>query len=147
MGQFRQLHGFLPRWRQTIEAELPEVASAMDRAGALRTNSVHNAPPELTGGPRPGDERFELLTARRPVMEAALARTAAATPGVTVERGVTVTGLCRRPPAAPASPTSPASPPGTVAGCSPTSWSTPAAGAPPAPVARRHRRPARGRGA
>ena len=93
VGQFRQLHGFLPRWRQTIEAELPEVAAAMDRAGALRTNSVHNAPPELTGGPRPGDERFELLTARRPVMEAALARTAAATPGVTVERGVSVTGL------------------------------------------------------
>jgi pimeloyl-ACP methyl ester carboxylesterase/2-polyprenyl-6-methoxyphenol hydroxylase-like FAD-dependent oxidoreductase len=50
-------------------------------------------PDEVTGGRRPGDERFETITARRPVVEAAVAAVAARTPGVTVRRGVRVSGL------------------------------------------------------
>ena len=91
--QFRLLHSFLPLWREIVEAELPEVAAAMDAAGALRTNPVANVPVAVSGGPRPGDERFEQLTARRPVTEAAMAAVAAATPSLTVERGVAVRGL------------------------------------------------------
>src|SRR5215471_4858457 len=34
--QFHLLHSFLPRWREIVEAELPEVAAGMDAAGALR---------------------------------------------------------------------------------------------------------------
>ncbi len=91
--QFRLLHSFLPLWREIVEAELPEVAAAMDAAGALRTNPVASVPAALSGGPRPGDERFEQLTARRPVTEAVLAHVAAATPGLEVLRGVAVRGL------------------------------------------------------
>jgi 2-polyprenyl-6-methoxyphenol hydroxylase-like FAD-dependent oxidoreductase len=93
VGQFRLLHSYLPRWRQEVEAELPEVAAAMDGAGALRTNSIASAPEQLTGGPRPDDGRYEVLTARRPVMESVLARVASTMPGVAIERGVAVTGL------------------------------------------------------
>ena len=46
--------------------------------GALRLNFVSAAPDEITGGPRPGDERFTVLTGRRPVVEAVIARLAAA---------------------------------------------------------------------
>ncbi len=93
VNQFHMLHSFLARWRQTIEAELPEVAAAMDAAGALRLNAVADAPAALSGGPWPGDERFEVLTARRPVTEAVMASVAAATPGLVVERGTGVRGL------------------------------------------------------
>jgi 2-polyprenyl-6-methoxyphenol hydroxylase-like FAD-dependent oxidoreductase len=91
--QFRLLHSFLPRWREIVEDELPEVATAMDAAGALRTNAVASAPPAISGGPRPGDERFEALTARRPVTEAVLSHVAATTPGIEVLRGTAVRGL------------------------------------------------------
>jgi 2-polyprenyl-6-methoxyphenol hydroxylase-like FAD-dependent oxidoreductase len=93
VNQFHMLHSFLARWRQTIEAELPEVAAAMHAAGAVRINSVADAPDALTGGWWPGDERFDVLTARRPVTEAVLASVAAATPGLVVERGVGVRSL------------------------------------------------------
>jgi 2-polyprenyl-6-methoxyphenol hydroxylase-like FAD-dependent oxidoreductase len=93
VNQFRMLHLFAARWRQIIEAELPEVAKAVEAAGALRFNPVADAPTKLTGGWRDGDERYELLTGRRPVMEAALAGVAAAAPGVTVARGTAVAGL------------------------------------------------------
>ncbi len=93
VNQFRLLHMFLPRWRQTIEAELPELLPALEAAGALGFNFVANVPEQVSGGFRPGDERFTLVTARRPVTEAVMARLAAATPGVEVCRGVAVKGL------------------------------------------------------
>jgi 2-polyprenyl-6-methoxyphenol hydroxylase-like FAD-dependent oxidoreductase len=46
-----------------------------------------------TGGWQPGDERFGLVTARRPVLEAAVASAAARCPGLRIRRGVAVTGL------------------------------------------------------
>jgi 2-polyprenyl-6-methoxyphenol hydroxylase-like FAD-dependent oxidoreductase len=95
VAQFRQLHFLLPRWRAVMAAEVPEVLTAMLAAGACRTNSLHQRRAEATGGWRPGDERFDAVTARRPVIEAAVASVAAGTPGVTVRRGVRVAGLVR----------------------------------------------------
>ena len=77
--------------------------------GALRTNRLFDLPEALTGGRRPGDERFEVVTARRPVMEAALARVAEGTPGVEVRRGTGVRGLILGPRSLPAHRTSPGS--------------------------------------
>ncbi|HET7722645.1 MAG TPA: tryptophan 7-halogenase, partial [Acidimicrobiales bacterium] len=94
VNQFRLLHFFAPGFRRRLEAELPQAAAALDAAGALRFNPMRLAPEQLTGGFREGeDDDFEALTARRPVAEAALASAAAATPGVTVRRGVSVAGL------------------------------------------------------
>lgn len=93
VNQFRMLHFLLPRWREMIEAELPEVANRLDASGALRYNVIATAPEEVSGGPQPGDERFATLTARRPVIESAVAAAAAATAGVTVRRGVAVDAL------------------------------------------------------
>jgi len=93
INQFRMIHYFLPRFRQIAEAELPEAVEALDADGVLRYNAIALAPESVTGGVREGDERFEAMTGRRPMVEAAFARTAAATPGVTVCRGVAVKGL------------------------------------------------------
>ena len=62
-------------------------------AGAARTNVLHQRPADVTGGWRPGDERFDAVTARRPVIEAAVAGVAAGTPGLTIRRGTRVSGL------------------------------------------------------
>jgi pimeloyl-ACP methyl ester carboxylesterase/2-polyprenyl-6-methoxyphenol hydroxylase-like FAD-dependent oxidoreductase len=91
--QFNQLHFLLPRWTATMTAELPEVVTELERRGGTRWSTMHALPEQVTGGARPGDERFETVTARRPVIEAAVAAAAARTPGVTVRRGVRVTGL------------------------------------------------------
>ena len=93
VAQFRQLHFLLPRWRAIMAEELPDVLVAMLAAGAARTNVLHQRPADVTGGWRPGDERFDAVTARRPVIEAAVAGVAARTPGLTIRRGVRVSGL------------------------------------------------------
>jgi 2-polyprenyl-6-methoxyphenol hydroxylase-like FAD-dependent oxidoreductase len=93
VNQFRMIHYFLPRFRQIVEAELPSVVAALDDDGVLRLNPIDGAPDEMTGGRRPDDDRFEAMTGRRPMVEAAFARTAAATPNVTLRRGVAVKGL------------------------------------------------------
>lgn len=93
VNQFRLLHYFLPRFRQIVEAELPSLGDALDAAGAIRFNPLVNAPEEVRGPLRPGDSEYESITGRRPVMEAVIAATAEATPGVTVRRGVAVHGL------------------------------------------------------
>ena len=93
VNQFRMLHYFLPRFRQVLETDLPAVAAALDADGALRLNPIHGMPVEMSGGRRDDDARFTALTARRPVVEAAVGRVTAGTPGVEVVRGVGVTGL------------------------------------------------------
>ena len=60
------------------------------RCGATRSPSM---PAEISGGPRPGDERFTAITGRRPFVEATVARVAAAEPGLEIVRGAAVTGL------------------------------------------------------
>lgn len=91
VNQFRMLHFLLPRWRELIEAELPEVAGELAAFGALRYNMIGAAVDDASAAP--GDERFATLTARRPVIEAAVAAAVAATAGVTVRRGVGVDAL------------------------------------------------------
>jgi 2-polyprenyl-6-methoxyphenol hydroxylase-like FAD-dependent oxidoreductase len=93
VNQFQLLHGFLPMFRQLLDAELPDVNPALEAAGAYRFNRLRGLPDELTGGWRPGDERFESVTGRRPMVEAALARLVDQQPGVEVLRGVGVRGL------------------------------------------------------
>lgn len=91
--QFRLAHLFLARYREIIESELPDVAAALERDGALRFNPVADAPDTFTGGHRDGDERYEMLSGRRAVVERAMASVAEQTAGLTLRRGVAVDGL------------------------------------------------------
>ena len=94
MNQFRLLHFLL--------ASLSR-ADGSERAGGrrgvvgtlVRWSSIRcrDAPAEITGGFRDGDERYDALTARRPVAEAVIAQVVAATDGIEVRRGVGVVGL------------------------------------------------------
>jgi 2-polyprenyl-6-methoxyphenol hydroxylase-like FAD-dependent oxidoreductase len=93
VNQFRLLHFFLPRFRATLEAQIPELVPALEAAGASRIDPLAGIPEELTGGPRPDDDRFVALTGRRPVVESVIAAAVEATPGVTLRRGVGVAGL------------------------------------------------------
>ena len=93
INQFRLPHFLASRWRQVVEAEAPEVVTLLENAGALRANPITDAPESVTGGRQEGDERFDILTGRRPVVEACVARSAEATAGVAVRRGVEVTAL------------------------------------------------------
>ena len=93
VNQFRQLHYMLPRWRIVMERELPEVIGELEALGGVRTSMLGALPDEMTGGKRDGDERFETVTGRRPVVEAAVAAVAKRTDGLTLCRGVAVTGL------------------------------------------------------
>jgi len=104
VNQFRLLHFFLPRWRGIVERELPDVIPAMLAAGALKSNPLAEAPAEVTGGWRDGDEEHTVITGRRPVVETVVARLAEATPGITIRRGVAVAGLTTGPSAMPGVP-------------------------------------------
>jgi len=97
VSQFRQPHFLLPRWRAVMADELPAVLDEMVAMGALRANLLAMMPERMRGPLREGDESHELVTARRPVLEGALARVASATPGVRIRRGVAVTGLVTGP--------------------------------------------------
>ncbi len=99
VGQFRMLHYFLARFRQEMQAELPDVVDAFEAVGAKRMNIVADAPAEVTGGVRPGDEAFETLTARRPVGESAIVRVASRMPNIEIRRGVVVKALLTGTPA------------------------------------------------
>jgi 2-polyprenyl-6-methoxyphenol hydroxylase-like FAD-dependent oxidoreductase len=93
VNQFRLLHYFHPKFREVADAELPGLTNAMVAGGALRMNPLVGVPDAVTGGWRAGDERFDLVTARRPVGEAIICDVAAKTAGVTIRRGVAVSGL------------------------------------------------------
>jgi len=94
LNQFRRGHCFLTGFRAVIDAELPGISRALQDAGGLRTNFLRDLlPAALAGGWRDGDERFEMVTGRRPMVEAVLATAAESAPGVEVRRGTSVTGL------------------------------------------------------
>jgi 2-polyprenyl-6-methoxyphenol hydroxylase-like FAD-dependent oxidoreductase len=92
-SQFRLPHFMQARFRHLLEAELPDVADALVAAGAVRYDVLAALPDALTGGARDGDGRYATLTARRPLLEAVVARAAAAEPGVRIRRGCTVGAL------------------------------------------------------
>jgi 2-polyprenyl-6-methoxyphenol hydroxylase-like FAD-dependent oxidoreductase len=97
VNQFRQLHYMLPRWRALMQRELPAVLEQLIAFGGSRVNVFDQLPAAVTGGRRDGDERFETVTARRPVLEAAAATVAQRTHGISIRRGVKVTGLLTGP--------------------------------------------------
>ncbi|MCU7728497.1 FAD-dependent monooxygenase [Actinoplanes sp. KI2] len=92
VNQFRLPHFMLPRWWQQVREQLPEVGDALRAVGARQVNLIDMLPVDRRGPIRPGDERFDTVTARRPVLEAVLSAAAEAA-GVTIRRGITVTGL------------------------------------------------------
>lgn len=95
--QFRMGHLFLPPFRAALAANLPQVVEALRADGALSLNPIEAMPAQFSGGWRENDERFEILTGSRPMVEATIARCAAETPGLTITRGVTVKRLLTEP--------------------------------------------------
>ena len=94
VAQFRQPHYLHPRVRLVLEDTLPEIVTALDAAGAKRFSLLGLMPPSITDrSSRDGDQRFETITARRPVLEQVLARAARAEPGLELRPGVAVGGL------------------------------------------------------
>ena len=91
-------HAFLGGFRTVVEAELPEVAKALQDAGALRLNFIRDVlPPKMTGGWQDGDEALRVADRQARPVEAVLAAAAEATPGVEIRRGVAVAGLTSGP--------------------------------------------------
>lgn len=93
VNQFRLLHTFLARFHQIVADELPTVTARLEADGALKDNVLRSAPDFITGGWRDGDERFDVITGRRAMVERSIAAAAEDTPGLTVRRGVAVAGL------------------------------------------------------
>lgn len=93
VSQFRQLHFVLPRWHREMEESLPEVVDELVARGGRPLNMIAMLPERVRGPLREDDRQYDTVTARRPVLEAAVASVAGRTPGLTVVRGVGVAGL------------------------------------------------------
>jgi 2-polyprenyl-6-methoxyphenol hydroxylase-like FAD-dependent oxidoreductase len=97
VAQFHQPHYLHPSCRAVLDEELPEVRDALVAAGAAEFDVLWLMPPSIADRrPRPGDDRFVTITARRPVLEHAVAQVAAGEPTVDVRRGVPVAELVTR---------------------------------------------------
>ncbi len=87
--QFRGAHYMHARFRQLLDAELPAVRDRIEELGGRWFNPISALPRSLPDrSARDGDERFWTITARRPVLEAALAQVAEDTVRVKILRGV-----------------------------------------------------------
>jgi 2-polyprenyl-6-methoxyphenol hydroxylase-like FAD-dependent oxidoreductase len=96
--QLRQPHNLFPRYREVLEAELPDVFAGLVAHGGTWVNFVANLPPFVTDrAPRPDDDRFAYVTGRRPMVEFVHARAAEEEPRVTVRRGARVRGFVTGP--------------------------------------------------
>lgn len=94
VAQFRQAHYLQPRAWHVLDAGLPEIRGALASADAAEIDTLSLMPPAIADrGPRPGDERFRTLTARRSTIEQAFAQAADAQQRLEVRRGVPVAGL------------------------------------------------------
>ncbi|WP_446045571.1 FAD-dependent oxidoreductase [Streptomyces olivaceus] len=92
--QFPQPHLLLPGGFCLLAAEFPSVVDRLVGLGGRWFNMMSGAwDVGETGGPQPGDDRFETVAARRPVLEAALLAEAERTPGITVRREARVIWL------------------------------------------------------
>lgn len=92
--QFSMPHLLLPGGFRLLAAESPATVERLTDLGASPYNLIAGTwgVGEL-GGRRPGDDRFETLAARRPVVEAALLAEAGAAPGIIIRRDTQVTDL------------------------------------------------------
>jgi 2-polyprenyl-6-methoxyphenol hydroxylase-like FAD-dependent oxidoreductase len=86
---YQQPHAFLPRGRRVLADWAPDVLDLLLDAGA----HLQDLAVKLHGPREPGDEDLVYLWARRPLVEWALRRAAAAEPAVELRAGVHVTGL------------------------------------------------------
>ncbi|HJT38502.1 MAG TPA: FAD-dependent monooxygenase, partial [Actinomycetota bacterium] len=92
VAQFRQAHALHARFRHLLDAEFPEIRDDIVASGGRRVSIMSGLFKQVGDEVLPGDERFETLAARRPVVESAFARAAENTPRVTVIRGLAVEG-------------------------------------------------------
>ena len=99
VAQFRQVHFLQPTGYAILAERLPAVAEELRAVGAIQENTVDLFGSVVPGlARREGDEVYDTLTTvRRPVIELAFARAAAATPDVDVRRGSVVTALVTGP--------------------------------------------------
>lgn len=86
---YLQPHSFLPRGRRLLADWAPDVLETLMDVGA----DPQDLALKLRGPREPGDEDLVYLWVRRPIIEWALRRAAAAEPAVEVRAGVQVTGL------------------------------------------------------
>jgi 2-polyprenyl-6-methoxyphenol hydroxylase-like FAD-dependent oxidoreductase len=84
-----QPHAFLPRGRRLLADWAPDVLDALLDAGA----DPQDLALKLQGPRQSGDEDLVYLWVRRPIIEWALRRAAAAEPAVEIQAGVRVAGL------------------------------------------------------
>lgn len=98
VSQFHSPHLLLARGTQVLQTELPDVVDALDAHGALRFNPVALGLARIDpAGLRPEDERFTMVTGRRPMLEWVLGSCLAREPGVTVRRETAIEGLVASP--------------------------------------------------
>ncbi len=93
VNQFRLAHFFLSGFRRIVESELPLLRRELDEAGALTYNVLSGIPDSLKGGARADDDRFDVITGRRPVVEAATARRCEETKNIALRRAAPVAAL------------------------------------------------------
>jgi 2-polyprenyl-6-methoxyphenol hydroxylase-like FAD-dependent oxidoreductase len=94
VSQFRQAHYMQARFRHILDAELPLVRDRLEELGGRRYNVVAALPRSLPDRSfRDGDERFETITGRRPIVESAFALEAEECPEVQIHRGAAVAEL------------------------------------------------------
>jgi 2-polyprenyl-6-methoxyphenol hydroxylase-like FAD-dependent oxidoreductase len=92
--QFHQPHILQARFREICDAELPDLTDRLRKAGCADVDYLSTPPPTLADRSRlPGDDRFRMVTGRRPVVEAVLADLVAEEPGIRVRRGERVIAL------------------------------------------------------
>lgn len=100
VAQFRQPHILLARARHVLDAELPGLTETLASSGGVWMDTLDPMPPAIAdSAPRPGDDRFRVVTGRRPMIESVIAAAAENQPGVEVRRGVQVAGLIAGAPA------------------------------------------------
>lgn len=98
VAQFRQPHNFMPGLRLVLEADLPEIADALPRAGATKLDMFHPLPPFFSNSaPQPIDDKLWTYTARRPAGEWVFADAAERAARVRVRRGTHVVGFVTGP--------------------------------------------------
>ena len=86
---YSQPHAFLPRGRRLLSDWAPDVIETLLEVGAETQDLALG----LRGPRQPGDEDLVYLWVRRPIIEWALRRAAAAEPAVQIRAGVRVAGL------------------------------------------------------